>query len=1333
MVMSGRWARWILLGVLCCSALPLASVWANGAPIHGGPVIIGTDEADDTGDFRDQECRGCGPGNADSSCTNTCVTDLSCEDPARTLFVGGPGAGEGGGSCRQFDDNPADCERAWHRTSEGYPSPCFVCENTNGQCATVGECRGCGGNNLGNDTGCTQTCFTCRDPSRTDFVGSPGEGEGGGSCREHDGSQSACESAWHFDRDGRPTSCFYCTDEEGQCESAGECRGCGPDNRDAGVCEDTCLPCSDSSRTVFANGDGLGDGDDGDSGSKGKGKSRGIGGPVGAPGACRAFDGDPTSCNQAWHLDREGLPASCFFDDRGNIDGYRYIQDGLEALGAKVRNANTLAVCLGCNGDRALEAFERGFDESSLPGQGWTREVLTAIGDLEDFFDNSGAVKIGEAGIIYLPSDDNDNTDVSGITGPAPCRGCGPANDLAGRCENSCTLAAPATCVDGSRTFNAGGPKTRACRQFADQTSCEEAWHTNQFGVPTTCHWNGSECRGCGKNGGACNNTCVPPPTCDDVGRTIALGGPGPGFGCRSISNQTDCEKAWHVTGAFVGVSCTWNGGCVACSPRNEINGFCVNDCGSPLPTPACADGGRTNALGGPQANACRQFDYDPAGCATAWHVTRNGRAASCYMPSNQIAVLNQNALAIGAFVSNGGGFFAHSLRDTPTGYDWLATLLPELLVSRNRCQDLATLTPDGAAAFGVLTDGNLGDVRRLEGGFAGDIGGLAVLGTQPCLQQPLRCTDPARTRFLASRRACRALDGDETACEEGWHFDDDGIPTTCFFCTDDDGACEAAGECRGCGRQGNGAGGVCSNTCIDGDSPLCADKARTALAPPGRGQGGESCLALSGDPGACLAAWHLDRAGNPASCFVCDDADTSGSGRGCDAVGDCRGCGFRNESLRELCDNDCGLGPRVCGDRKRKIFADQNGGCRQFNGNPASCAQAWEFSADAPVSCFVCQGAEGDCDRAGDCETCSASNQRRGACENTCGLPPAGVDRAVIIGGMQVTFAPRLDHFEGYKLKKAPKLPKNCHLALDDSLSTGWDGPIEYTASKVAALLAPADKSEKGGRVAPFPPTIPELDALIDDATHLVAYQIKRKKGQVPSKHQKQRGVLVQNQFGTLRFDTDKEDRFLAPANKDLAAPPSMPSGAIEVDHYKCYKIKVAKNFPGSQQDAKGKFVKRQAIVVDQFESGRPFSCQPGSPKGVGKACKDDKTCGGAKGAFTFCAQTEGHPEFAGARVYDLKKPTRYCVPVAKSTGTDSDCVVTPTGPPKQQDHFLTCYQKKVASKDGLTGKERIVPKQAKHVPRPVFVHSWLAEHQFSTNKEEELCVPSRLMEVNP
>jgi hypothetical protein len=81
--------------------------------------------------------------------------------------------------------------------------------------------------------------------------------------------------------------------------------------------------------------------------------------------------------------------------------------------------------------------------------------------------------------------------------------------------------------------------------------------------------------------------------------------------------------------------------------------------------------------------------------------------------------------------------------------------------------------------------------------------------------------------------------------------------------------------------------------------------------------------------------------------------------------------------------------------------------------------------------------------------------------------------------------------------------------------------------------------------------------------------------------------------------------------------------------------------------------------------------------------------------------------------------------VPVEKQAGTDTSCAVPPASV-NRPDVALTCYQKKLASKDGPTGKEKIDPKQQKHVQRPVLVHSWVEEHAFSTNKEEELCVPS-------
>jgi len=1275
---------------------------AQAGLVTGGPVIIGGDAADERGGFND--CSGCGKRNEGrGECTNTCFLN-DCDDSSRTVRVSREVKdGEAGGSCRQFDGDQAACEQAWHPSGQrDVPASCFFCASTEGKCEAAGECRGCGKDNL-KAGACSNTCTPsfCEDVTRTNPLGGPKTN----ACQQFDGNPTACEQAWHLTEDGLPASCFVCVGDEGKCGVAGDCRGCGRRNSKDGLCTNTCLTCADPTRTTLST----------------------VSGQNG--GSCQVFDGDPTACETGWHLSQSGLPASCFLEGGGapgNSDGWKYIEEGFDAIGQKVTNGNTLAVCLGCNDepgtdDSASGAFEFGFDESGLPGMGWTRVRLADVDDIADFFNDTGATKITEAAIIYLPSD-GDNVR-GGIRGAdAPCRGCGATREAEGKCADTC--GAPPTCIDGARTIDAGGPREGVCKQFTDQGTCEQAWHRNKFGVASSCFWDGAGCRGCGKNNASagCTNTCVPPPACEDAGRTVALGGPGFAAGtCQSINNQTDCEQAWHTTGGFKGASCFWTGSsCQTCSPKNEQGGVCTNTCSSEVVT--CDDLSRSKAAGAPDGAACQQFDGDAAACNAAWHVTRGGSASSCFAEPDQIAIVNANAATIADFVQNGGGLFTHTQDRIAGGWEWLRTLLPGVVpVPDNGCQsEKVRATAAGTATFPDLDATTLNEITSFRSRFAGDFGGLHVLGAGDCARPVFDC--PPRPRLVRGSGgdggSCRAFDDDQTACEQAWHVPDDDteFPASCFFCAGEEGQCEAAGECRGCGET-NIEEGACANACIDPTRSLCLDASRTNPL-----FGDNVCPTLTGDPEACKQAWHFDNEGIPSSCFVCKN-DTGQ----CEGAGDCRGCGEKNRE-RGVCENTCAE-EAVCQDRKRKTLVDGDDGsraCREFDGDRKACEKSWHLDVSGvPTTCFFCEGTEGKCQEAGECRGCGPRNVRAGACTDTCG---AVATTAVLLGGCPVTFEPALDHFEGYKLKKAPKLDKNCHLLLDDTSSTGWDGATEYTVSKVAALLAPADKTQKDLPPTLVPQQIPALDDLVDEATHLVGYAMKRKKG--AGKHAKRRGVLTLNQFGTLRFDTNKEDRFLALAHKDFDSSPSMPDGSSTVDHYKCYKIKVAKADPGSQQSAKGKFQKRQAIVVDQFESGRRYVCQGGSPANVGGACKDDSKCGGNKAEFTHCGPGDGHPEFDAARVYDLKKPTRYCVAVDKSTGTDSSCPVV-SASTTRPDLALTCYQKKTASKNGRTGKQKINPKQQKHVARPVFVRTWIQEHEFSTSKEEELCVPSTTVEL--
>jgi len=1272
----------VIIPALLLAAVALAgdSAWAS-PPISlpGGPVIIGGVNPDDRGEFVvGEECRGCGPSRrAEGNCLNSCFTP-TCADPTRTTFTGGPDTGEDGGSCRQFDGNQGACEKAWHRTEDFAAASCFW---------DAGECRGCGRRN---GTECTNTCVPpCLDATRTVAAGGPHTN----ACEQFV-DQPTCEQAWHVSKGGLPASCFWDTDA---------CIGCGPKKEAASGCTNTCgsrLPCVDAARTIDTGG-----------------PAEGLG-----AGSCRQFDGNPGQCALAWHTTAGGQPASCFYEEGGNQDGWLYIQHGFDAVGTKVTNTNTLAVCVGCAGDDASAAFVSGFDESTLPGMGWTRTELADPNDVAAFFDDTGAIKISAAGIIYLPSDAG-ATD-GGLT-PSRCRGCGPRSGGATACANTC-ITEP-TCNDGTRTLAAGGPRLRgACRDIENQSDCEDAWHVTIGNRAVTCAWNGSRCLGCNSFNAddiGCTNTCATAPTCDDVTRTIFAGerfNGQSGGSCRGITDQTTCEQAWHVSIGGRPGSCFWDGtDCRGCGPANRGGGECTNTC---EPPPSCADGGRTLALGGPRGGTCAQLSDDQAACEVAWHVGFGDVPAPCVFEPGLMPIVNANAGAIGEFVANGGGLFAHQQTDIPKGMDWLTTLLPDLVIVGSRgCQDQIVQRAAGVATvLPALSEAAILDLDRANSRFAGDLGGLSSLATMRCLAPPFQCGDASRTTWAGLGRdregeGCRAFDDDQGACEAAWATAAIDIPFSCFYCQDASGRCAKSGECLRCDVD-DIADGSCLNTCVAPDAGFCADDDRTEVF----FRFDDCHRNHEGAPDQCARSFEFSSDGLPASCAVCEDD----AGR-CNGAGDCRAC-VGDQVPDTGCENECLAPQPTCEDRSRRVFVGgENKGCRQFDGDRKACEKAWHLDDEnTPSTCFFCEGIEGKCFEAGECRGCGQKNERAGACANSCG----SLHRAdTIIGGMRVTFEPQLDHFEGYKLKSPPKLAKDCHLLLDDSNSTAWDGPIEYTASKIEALLAPAGKTDKAQA---FPPSVPRLDTLADEATHLVAYKIKRKKGTVPAKHVKRKGVLIENQFGSLRFDTDKEARFLAPANKDHVSSPPMPDGSIDVDHYKCFKIKVAKANPGTQQSSRGKFEPRQALVIDQFENGRAFACGLGSPKGIGKSCKDDKTCGGNKGEFTFCEQGDGHPKFGASRVYDLKKPTQYCVPVEKTSGTGSTCPVTPSGALHQAARSLTCYQKKLASKNGPTGKERISPKQAKHVQRPVFVHSWLAEHELSTKKEETLCVPSLLVE---
>jgi hypothetical protein len=200
------------------------------------------------------------------------------------------------------------------------------------------------------------------------------------------------------------------------------------------------------------------------------------------------------------------------------------------------------------------------------------------------------------------------------------------------------------------------------------------------------------------------------------------------------------------------------------------------------------------------------------------------------------------------------------------------------------------------------------------------------------------------------------------------------------------------------------------------------------------------------------------------------------------------------------------------------------------------------------------------------------------------------------------------------------------------------------------------------------------------DAATSLAQYALKRRK--TGGKFLKLPNVGVTSQCGALTLTLLKPDGLFAPVARQPA--PFDPLSA-EVDHFLCYKAKAQTKL------AKG----TQVDVADDFQ----------------------------------------------ARRYDLKKPTRLCVPVA-TAGTPATLKGAAAVPfvataRRHPAGHLVCYQAKPATKTipqtgcGATDPKakgtKIVPKPPKHQKRlGVAINGALGPATLDTAKEAELCLPA-------
>jgi hypothetical protein len=194
-------------------------------------------------------------------------------------------------------------------------------------------------------------------------------------------------------------------------------------------------------------------------------------------------------------------------------------------------------------------------------------------------------------------------------------------------------------------------------------------------------------------------------------------------------------------------------------------------------------------------------------------------------------------------------------------------------------------------------------------------------------------------------------------------------------------------------------------------------------------------------------------------------------------------------------------------------------------------------------------------------------------------------------------------------------------------------------------------------------------------DATiHLEGYQSKPVSGSLP--HVPQNDLYVRNGFGTLIVDTVKPDRLFVPTAKSLTEPVDPPDPAShDVDHYKCYTVKVNKGVCEGDPTVSCKLDDDCAIA------GGP--CNLGFPKGIQTALTD---------------------QFNQPKVYDIQKPARLCVAVDKR-GEGR----------KNPEASLMCYQAKPAKGE------------PQHVPvKGLFVNNQFGPERLDTIKDEEVCVES-------
>jgi hypothetical protein len=194
-------------------------------------------------------------------------------------------------------------------------------------------------------------------------------------------------------------------------------------------------------------------------------------------------------------------------------------------------------------------------------------------------------------------------------------------------------------------------------------------------------------------------------------------------------------------------------------------------------------------------------------------------------------------------------------------------------------------------------------------------------------------------------------------------------------------------------------------------------------------------------------------------------------------------------------------------------------------------------------------------------------------------GTPGTTVTTTTITTSTTTTTLPPIDPFLCYKTKptkNGAKFSREEVTLLDDF------GGTTTNVIKPKGLCNPAALN---GRAA------------LDADTDLASYAIKE-----TPKHTRRKTIQVTNEFGEIVVDTIRPERLLVPSAKSLERSPAAPDPATHnLDHFKCYRIKLVK---GSPTPHKG----LQVTVGDPFTDPKTFNvkkprhlCNPVSKNGEG------------------------------------------------------------------------------------------------------------------------------------